>query len=29
MIVGIIKLGTGLVALEEFRNASDELTAVN
>ena len=29
MIVGIVKIGTGLVSLEEFRNASDELTAVS
>lgn len=29
MIVGIIKIGTGLVVLEEFRTAIDELTAVS
>ena len=29
MIVGIVKITTKLTALEEFRNASDELTAVN
>ncbi len=29
MIVGIIKIGTGLVALEEFRKAVDEATAVS
>ena len=29
MKVGIVKIGTGLVALEEFRNGSNELTAVS
>jgi hypothetical protein len=29
MIVGIIKIGTGLVALEEFRKAEDESLAVD
>ncbi len=29
MIVGIVKVGSGLMALEEFRNAVDETTAVN
>jgi len=29
MIVGIVKIGTGLVALEEFRKAADEGAAVN
>jgi hypothetical protein len=29
MIVGIIKIGAGLVALEEFRDAVDEATAVS
>lgn len=29
MIVGIIKIGTGLVALEEFRAATDEATAIS
>jgi len=29
MIVGIIKIGTGLVALEEFREANNEALAVN
>ncbi len=29
MIVGIVKISSGLEPLEEFRNAIDEATAVN